>query len=544
MRTFLERPIALLCTLYTLAWFPILFQKGIYWDAWMWIPEMFTYRNFEWMYVNEFAPLRAEHYYLIFRPLADTSDPIFIAHSIIFFSWLGSGLLLFRILDRQLLLSTRTALILSAYYLLFPAFITRFEIVSGTYYSTANLAFMLASYLYLSPLAQRRSVAILREVIALPLFVWSFLCNSFPVFFFGFVAIHIYRFAILNRHETLRTALTAWLKRFFYLPLLSFAYVAIKLFVLKPYGIGEHYNELLISRDMSLVQMISQFVDSFWGGLWAGFFWPLAASLNLLDRKYFVLLLVITLAIVYALIKKVYRIPDVAPLPRHTFEKFISQHATYAPFVLAAGFLFLALFPYAMAGKAPHIYGYGFALRLSLLFPLGSAILLFGAITVFLTERFRVYAHIVLLSLFVSFIWYNSFLQDMDWYKQQAILHELPKVVREISPPATFVFYDDTRGFNWIGRTIADQEYSGYFHELTGSKEYRGVNYFDWGKEKGTDATAIIRITSLRPDEPRVSDWLYLKATEFTSSKEQLRNAAHERLQIQLVREEVTQTAF
>lgn len=141
-------------------------------------------------------------------------------------------------------------------------------------------------------------------------------------------------------------------------------------------------------------------------------------------------------------------------------------------------------------------------------------------------------AHIALLSLCIAFIWYNFFLLDMDWYKQQAILHELPAVIRDAPRGTLFVFDDKIKGLNWNNRTISRQEYDGYLELLTGTRKYHGVSKDD--REVMATSTVAIIVTTGRKDDPRVVDWLPLKYTELFKSTDELRLAAKEKLQIVL----------
>lgn len=530
MQKFLEKPAILLTTLYTIAWSPMLLLRADYWDGWI-LLNQFVRPDFNWLYLWLIDPQRLYHYYALIRFTVLFPDPILVTRIIIFASWLISGLILLHILRRYLKWNDATATVLVLYYLIIPTFFVRFELFLA-YYSLANLLFLLACFLSLD-ISRRGFQRAMREIGAGILFVLSFLVNSFPIFFFAFLAVHMYLFAQQRLYQSARTAVFAWLKRYFYLLILPVAFLVIKLVYFKPFGERIGYNEPIIFREgATLLSTISSFIDGYWGGMYTGIFWPLVHSFAFLERKYFAVALMIATILVFFLFRR-YRalLHDTEADSDFNFWKIrISKGA--AMLVAGVALCLLALFPYVAVGKPPHIYGFGFGLRHSLLFPLGSALFIYGAVVVLIRKNMQKGAHIALLSLCIAFIWYNFFLLDMDWYKQQAILHELPAIIREAPRDIRFVFDDETRGLNWNNRNISSQEYDGYFELLTGTRGYHEMGTYYRGFM--ATSTAVITVTAGRRDDPRVMDWFYLKYTELFKGTDQLRLAAEEKLQIVL----------
>jgi len=530
MKKFLEKPAILLTTLYTIAWSPMLLLRADYWDGWA-LLNQFVRPDFNWLYLSQIDPQRLYHYYALIRFTMLFPDPLLVTRIIIFASWLISGLVLLYILRRYLKWNDAAAILLVLYYLIIPTFFVRFELFLA-YYSLANLLFLLACSLSLD-ISRRGFQRAVREIGAGILFVLSFLVNSFPIFSSAFIALHMYLFAQQHSHQSALTTVFAWLKRYFYLLILPVAFLAIKLIYFKPFGDRIGYNEPIIFREgATLLSTISSFISGYWGGMYTGIFWPFVHSFVLLERKYFAVGLIIAAVLVYFLFRR-YRalLHDTEADSDFNFGKFcISKGAV----ILVAGvaLCLIALFPYVAVGKPPHIYGYGFGLRHSLLFPLGSALFIYGAVVALIRKNIQKGVHIALLSLCIAFIWYNFFLLDMDWYKQQAILHELPAVIRDAPRGTLFLFDDEMKGLNWNNRNISRQEYDGYFELLTGTREYRGAGKDDRGLT--ATSTVAITVTAGRRDDPRVLDWLYLKYTELFKSTDELRPAAKEKLQIML----------
>src|SRR3989338_4955756 len=530
MKKFLEKPAILLTTLYTIAWSPMLLLRADYWDGWE-LLNQFVRPDFDWLWHTLIDPQRLYHYYALIRFAALFPDPILVTRIIIFASWLISGLILLHILRRYLKWNDTAAILLVLYYLIIPTFFVRFELFLA-YYSLANLLFLLACSLSLD-ISRRGFQRAVREIGAGILFVLSFLVNSFQIFSFAFIALHMYLFAQQHLYRSARTTVFAWLKRYFYLLILPVAFLAIKLIYFKPFGDRVEYNEPIIFREgATLLSTISSFISGYWGGMYTGIFWPFVHSFVLLERKYFAVGLIIAAVLVFFLFRR-YRalLHGTEADSDLSFGKIrISKGA--AIIVAGVALCFLALFPYVAVGKPPHTYGYGFGLRHSLLFPLGSALFIYGAVVVLIRKNMQKGAHIALLSLCIAFIWYNFFLLDMDWYKQQAILHELPAIIRDAPRDTLFVFDDKIKGLNWNNRTISRQEYDGYLELLTGTRKYHGVSKDD--REVTATSTVAITVTTGRKDDPRVVDWLPLKYTELFKSTDQLRLAAKEKLQIVL----------
>jgi hypothetical protein len=342
-----------------------------------------------------------------------------------------------------------------------------------------------------------------------------------------------------------RSIAFAWLRKYFYLLILPILFLAIKVLYFKPYGYMSAYNEPIIFRaDATVVSTIYALLHGFWSGMYIGVIWPLARSLILLERKYFVLALTLAVLVVYLLFKR-YKtlIPDVdldAPfaLGRIRVSKACS--------VVAAGALLclLGLFPYVMVGKPPHVYGYGFGLRHTLLFPLGTALLIFGLVAAMFRANLQKNVHIAILSMSLAFCWYNFFLLDMDWYKQQAIIRGLSPILADAKVGTLFVFNDEVSGLNWNSRNIPYQEYDGYFELLTGTRDYLGVDkrIFDRGDyiRNPTVPSAPIKtmvpvtISSRRTDDPRLADWIPIKFSEIFRSDEQFGQMINDKLQVEL----------
>lgn len=525
----MRRPVLFLTALYTLAWAPILLMRGIYWDGWIYYTQYF-HPDFAQIWATQFGPLRLYIHFELFQLIASTTDPVFTARSIVFFSWLFAGILLYKILTRAFRWNSSEAFMVSAYYLVLPEFLVRFEIIHP-YYSLANFLFVFAAYLYLIP----RSLFVHKlasEVAAIIFFIASFFVNSIAVFYFAFLSAHAYLF---SKQSSVISDVKTYIVRYWYLIVLPFAFIAFSSIFLKPYGVGAHYNELIIFREgASLFFVFSSMVTGFWSGIWTGVIWPLASTLTFMERKFFIVALLGALTCVLLLLRNL-----TSPSEGNRFTIYSYSFSRSSAMIIAASVLILlALFPYVAVGKPPHIYGYGFGLRHTLLLPLGMALLLYGTIGSLIRPQLQKSVHVALLSLSIAFLWYNFFLLDIDWYKQQAIMYNLPTVISGAPPSTYFVFQDKTTGLNWRGRDISVLEYSGHMTMLTGNREFQGMSALDFasaknrGEVSATSSVYIVDITSRTSDDPRVKDWVYLKTIDILGGD--LPAAAQEKLQIVL----------
>lgn len=528
----LRNPLFALSALYALAYAPLLTMRGVYWDSWVWYTQ-FIYHDYAWIYSYSFDTTRVLHYYALFRFVDLFSDPILAERAIVFVSWLFSGLLLFYMLRGIFGWSVQNAFILSAYYLVFPVFIVRFDLMIG-YNSFANLCFFAGTSLLLTALLQSKQKGALLEIASGPLFLLAFLVNSYPFYFAVVLAAHVWLFArkkelpVALTFAALKTTLTAWTKRYWYLIALPILFMLWRIFLYAPYGKDVHYNQLLIF-DPS-VGVFFQMAENLWGGLYAGLLWPMVSALSLVERKFFVLgVLLAGVAIWYLCREYVLRTPG------------SEQHSFVAKFPLIFGgvIAIIVLTPYLLVGKAPHIYGYGFGLRHGLLLGLPAALMIVGAIGYFVRERMQGAVHIALLSISVGFLWYNFFLLDMDWYKQQSVLQDLPSVIQEIPRGSLIVFTDNATGYNWQHRNIGLQEYNGWLDVLAGQRIYFGIGRIDFNQnhpylqEFSATSSVQVVIRSERPlAEPVVREWVHLKWFELTHPPPLLRAEARRVLQV------------
>lgn len=529
--TLKSNPYAGLTALYVAAYGPMLFLRGIYWDSWVWYRQ-FIYHDYARIFAEEFDTTRVPHFYALFRFVDLFNDPVFVERCIIFISWLCSGLLIFYVLRRFFEWNVTSSFLFCAYYLVFPVYFVRFDLMIG-YHSFANVCFFLGSTLLFLALQNRRWGIIL-ELFSFPLFFLAFLVNSYP-FLFGVTLIaHMYLYARkVDLHMSLQYShitriLISWIKRYFYLLALPILFILWRLTAFAPYGRDASYNKVLI-LEPSIGFFVGMF-ENLWSGIYAGFIWPIAASITFTERKYFVLAILVASVVVWYVSRS------------FIFKKVDLSISYICALILGIIITFVALFPYLIVGKTPHIYGNGFGLRHGLLLGIPAALLLIGAIGYIVREPLQRAAHVCALSISISFIWFNFFLLDMDWYKQQSVLYDFPAVIKHIPRGSVVVVTDNAASYNWNRRAIGRPEYNGWLDTLAGQKAYLGVSKTNFNEglnasEQAATSTVHVTIRSLRPlSEPVMKEWIHLKWFELTHTLPELREEARQTLQVTVER--------
>lgn len=439
-------PIIILTTLYLLGNALLLLNRGVYWDGryYFYLLEQSEW-NVLWAHLTE---VKLFSLYYVIRLVSLFPHPMLAIKMLAFFSWLIAGILLFIILTKKIKLPAHHVFFISSIFLLIPSFPIKAEF-SVLYYSLCNMFFFIGAYIYFSSEgAHSAFVKYFGYLISGIFFFLSFFTNSFLVFYVGFLLITLwYQYK------------EQWLRKNAFFVALPILFWALKISLGKP---EVSYNEFVFLR----ADFLAGFIKNFWNGIAYGFFWPLVAPITILQRKVFAGLFAIMLVIVYALTKR---------FLRNDNERDAEASEKYWRYVMAGTFLFfLGLAPYLAVGKAPSIFGPGFAMRHALLLPLGSAFIILGVILSVIQEQWQKTIQIIILTLFCTFSIYTYFTLDMDWYKQKAIVKALADAP-ELLQTSTLIINDNVRGFEFQNRTILDFEYQTYVNEAFSQEHFKFV---------------------------------------------------------------------
>ncbi|MDP3999596.1 MAG: hypothetical protein Q8P76_03340 [bacterium] len=512
--------LALIAT-YTIGNFLLLLNRGLYWDAWQWM-ALLEKKEYSPMWSLTEQSRLYTHYFLL-RPLEFLGDPIFLVNLISFMSWLLAGLCLYGILRKKLDLPVSRAFFISACFILIPTLLIKTG-QSILHYSVNNLLFFLAAFLYfIAEKNKRRLFTILNYSASWVLFFLSFLTNSFLVFYGGFLFLIFMFYRRENTGQLISSTLWPWFKNNFLFILLPIIFWGFKISFLVPWGDFAGYNQFISLSADSLTQLI----HNLWQNIAYGFFWPILAPLAILPRKIFAGILLLTFVSFYFITKKIFLSGD-------SGIEFPAKK--YWGFGLLL--LILGMIPYLLVGKAPQIFGYGFAMRHALLLPLGSSLIILGAILAIVKDRWQTLLQVLILALFSTFTIYNYYWLDMDWYKQQAIIESLKEAGPELTQNASLLVFYDKAGIRWQNRNITSGEYLNYVQrawpdnniELVSAGGDEPAAKYQYSIPPGTgtlptqsesaEKTVNLSITSESTNEIlTVANWLTIKRLEIFSTE-------------------------
>ena len=512
-----------LIILYSISNFLLLLNRGIYWDGWYWL-TLLKNQEYETIW-NLASQARLYNVYYLLRFLELGGHPVLAVKALTFLSWLIAGLCLYGILKKKFRLPQNHAFFLSASFFLVPVFLVKID-QSILQYSVNNLLFFLAAFLYIS--AERNefmAIKYLNYLAAGILFFLSFITNSFLVFYYGLLAFFFLAFRQENKNSRIKPLLLSWTKTnliFIFLPIIFWV---TKWAVGQP--IESSYSDY--NQFVPLTANLALYIQNLWQNIVYGFFWPIVAPFGILPRKIFSGILLITAGLFYFLAKNILS------------EKKDGEDSRPREYLAAGLFLFaLGVIPYLLVGKAPHVFGNGFSMRHTLLLPLGSSLIILGTILAVIKERWQPLVQIILLSLFSTFTIYNYYWQDLDWYKQQAVIEALKEIKNESVKNASVLIFNDRAGVNWQNRNVRGEEYQGYLikafprqqMKFAATEGYDPIQEY-WSAVKSKTilpvfppdfdpakkVVAVDIISKATREIPTVRNWLKIKKSEIFSGE-------------------------
>jgi len=346
--------------------------------------------------------------------------------------WLGTGLLLNRILARNRFFTGGARFAIVLLFLVLPFNAARIAAIDFPYTLCCFLFFLAWE------LMDRRRVT------ALVLFAASFITPSLLVFY----ALPILDMAYRGGHLASLRAVAAFVRRrldFLLLPLLFFA---VRMATFAPSGTYANYNN---NYDLANVRraVTLQLADARDLPLWLD---PLLA-LVLLPLAWLVL----------------------RPMGPALRGDAIRPGRLLACFALGVAAFVLGGFPYWILGHIPTFTEW--TSRHQLLLPLGTALMLV-ALLWFLPGRARTAALSVLVAASLSFGIGNAYAFWVDWKKQRTIA-ELMAREPAIAQASFVVFLDHTQPLNAIGRSYRVYEWNGLMEEVFHSQTRFGAGPAD-----------------------------------------------------------------
>jgi putative flippase GtrA len=509
LASFFEKwPSASLALLYIVANVLMVTNQGLMWDSWLWF-GLTDERNHAAIFNALGTDAKLYHLYYLYAFLAETGYMALGAKILAFVSWLLAGITLYRILARYFSLPSVHAWVISAFYLLIPVFVVKFE-TALILYSVCNLAFYVAVYCYfLFRETSARWLKYTYAAVALVLAAIAFLTSSFLLFYLACLAVLcLYETRTLSPHALMR-----WGAAHAALVLFPFIFFIVQRIALgAPSGSYVDHNVVtLFSPDYGLGTVVSMWVRDVWHYVAYGLFFPVLSSIEVLQRKIFFIIFALLLLPVTLIVSSVWK-----------EEAWQSKAVPTQWYLYAFSLLFLgAIGAYVLVGKGAHPFGHGFGMRNALLLPLPVAIFWFCVLRGFIAANVQKAAVIALCAVAITFTTYTHYAVDMDWYKQIAIVNELEKL-QQLESYTAVVFDDKTRLYNWRNRPVINHEYNGYLSlaAIDGVEGMDPERYLSYKAVKNPDPASVAGVVIYTEGniEPRVANWLKVKSAQLAGT--------------------------
>lgn len=403
--------LTLLVILYALAWGGLLFSStGIYWDDWIYV----SIAPDQVLQLTRELGLPWVGFLLLF--LLRMGPVAYHALSLLFY--LSVGISTLAIARRVPLLTSGEGVFVAALVLVLPLMAAR-HVLIDQYYALSLALFYLAWYLLVRSTDPRR----LTIWIAGTLFGASFTTSSLLPFYL-LPMVHFWH------HRAHRTGMPvpSYLRRYWALLILPFAWYLAKGALFQPYGLYAGYNEVAL--------------DSLWAPtiLLAVSAFPLAGL--------------------------------------YVARRGMSTPAMGILTALLAGtfLIVLAIYPYLVVDRPPPFVEW--QTRYELLMPLGVAVVglaMYRAAATALGKGMAQLTGVGVLSASIVFSISICIAYNVDWQKQQSLIEEF-RATPELANASTVIFRDETRLLNIFGRTYRFYEWNGLMKRAFGTETRFGVN--------------------------------------------------------------------
>lgn len=412
-----------LCIVYTLAhgWI-LLIPNALYWDDWT-MHELSAADLLNIFSQGGSILNLGGHVNLLLQNAGSWSYK-----AVVFFSYLGSGILLNKILKRSGYFSCDSRFFIVLLYLVLPLNFARIAQIN-IFYAISNFSFLLAWLL----MDRYRMVASF-------LFLFAFGTNSLLVFY----ALPFVDYLFRHRRCIFLKSWQRWISvlLFFVLP---FIYWGVKNSFYKPSGMYAGYNQNL-SIENVVPAVRAQLIDVF--------------NAFGLGRSAFIIVLIASVSVLLLLVRRARERDGLKGLA-----------LTFSGMLLIA----LACFPYWILGLVPSIWEW--SSRHQLLMPLGVAVLGAGLLHIFGLKARMV--SVVLVVAISVLCWAAVYITAyFDWKKQESLVRLLSE--NEAIRGARLVAIDDeTTDLNVLNRTYRFYEWNGLMEKAFGDQTRFAVSRSD-----------------------------------------------------------------
>ena len=370
-KSFLKTDTFLLLILYTITYGLILFNNGLYHDDWVIFNQNHITRIRYFKDLGFFLYWPGYLYNLLFSFKAG----IFFEKLLIFLAFLFSSYFLYNILKNIKQIDTRSRLVITLFFSLFPVNFTRIFICNLNY----TLSYFLFFFGFWFVSLYLNNNKFIYRIVGLILLFISFSANSL-LFFYIIILFYIIYIENAYTLQIFMNKIVSYID-FLIIPVIFFVIKNIFFAPLGLYAAG-NYNKITLKSILSSFSQIfpafkMSFIDVF------------NLSFSFINWNDAVLLLILG-TILFFWFKRKFIV--------NNEEKESSKNDIYF-FILGIFIFFAAIFPYLIVMKMPSIYDA--ESRHQLLVPLGAAFMLYYGFKIFIKPKYNTFICFFIICLFI-----------------------------------------------------------------------------------------------------------------------------------------------
>ena len=439
--------------LYAFAYFPILFNRGIYGDDWYLVG---TSKEILELIFSERFNRGGFFFSFIHNLILSTNQGAWIYRAFTFVAYGLAALFLNSILRRVKEIDPHSRFFITVFFAIFPVNFARIAMMCFPY--TLCYLIFYASFWALAKYLENK-IFVYRILAILGFFI-SFTTRSFLVFYLTvfFYIIYYHQRELKNVNGFIRI-LTRYAD-FIFLPIVFWI---IHILYCRPVELYQRYNYVSLKRVIfGFVASPTAYYYSFFNVIDVVFRDVIFVALRNFPFSFFSIIL-----LAYLFIAKSKKIQ---------FSRFLTDKWLL---ILGAGIFFIAVYPYYVVFAFPRLEFW--ASRNQLLVPLGASLMLFYGIKL-LSLKLKLKNELILALYFTFITAFIAFDIKMgldcqrDWYKQLSIIEEI-KNSAIFSKNTTFLFNDQAADLNASNRKYEFYDYCGIIKYALGGETRFGISY-------------------------------------------------------------------
>jgi hypothetical protein len=431
-----------LLLVYTLTFFPILLNDGIYWDGWV-------INNLDATQLIQIFKDNGNYWYgYLFAGMLEYGDIVIISRVVTFFSYFFTTVFFYLILKKYSHGLNSYSLFFALYFLTFPVNFARITIMN-TPYAVCLLLFFMAYFIYIKDAQNIYKVILASILLFLSLFMSSLLF-FIPVLIAHKFILYDYRLNIFSVKKFAIKNIT--------LIAIPIIFVILKLSLFQPSGIYQNldYNKITLSR---IIELPIRLLES----IYSSVLYPINLAFEYATSNVMIVVFIVII------LNNLSLFPD-SLFSTKNLSKVVKLKII-KPFLFV---LFLGLFSYLLVGKTPSLSDWNS--RHQILVPFGASILLFyfviKVMLIVQNIKLRRFVAFIPVSMFIVFNINIYFSYIIDWYKQVSLIEHI-KISHTVHDSSTFLVIDNTKKLNAMNRNKSFIDYTGFL-----KKEFKKQDQF------------------------------------------------------------------